>query len=625
MTIGRYEIILFIIVLGICVPITVADTLNIRNGSVSNTGESVIVDILLDEAPLGLSGYNISVELLSPDIGEIVAVTFPDWATLTGNSSIPADSVIIKGVDSGQQITPPSYNVSFGTVTLRGDQEGTSIINITINVMDDYYGDIFRPDIQTGTFTVGTPVTPTPTPTSPPDLPHLFYGTAVLADGEDAPAGTEVDALVTGGIHPITGNPVTIAVPGMYGGSGAIDQKLIVQGSILQDAPIEFYIGGVLAECYDVDQSGGWQTTYPFHSGAVTELNLRIPPEIPQADFNTNVTQGFSPLSVGFTDLSTGAINGWEWNFGDGSANVTDQNPEHTFSATTDTTYTVTLTVSNDAGSSSKSSDITVNVTLPVQPPVADFTSSQTTGGVPLLVQFNDASTNAPDTWLWTFGDGGSSTDQNPLYLYTSPGTYTVNLTVSNEGGEDTLSRAGYIKANPDFYADFEAAPLSGDAPLTVSFTDRSTGDPLIVFYNFGDMSTARSRNPVHTYRSPGTYDVSMTIWKSEGGRFISTTTVKQGLITVEGGEAPVLTADFLAAPVSGTAPLTVSFTDMTTGNPKYWTYNFGDGFTSSSENPVHTYQHPGVYTVKLTVMGFGPHFSLQTDSITKVALITVT
>jgi PKD repeat protein len=115
-----------------------------------------------------------------------------------------------------------------------------------------------------------------------------------------------------------------------------------------------------------------------------------------------------------------------------------------------------------------------------------------------------------------------------------------------------------------------------------------------------------------------------MTIWKSEGGRFISTTTVKQGLITVEGGEAPVLTADFLAAPVSGTAPLTVSFTDMTTGNPKYWTYNFGDGFTSSSENPVHTYQRPGIYTVKLTVMGFGPHFSLQTDSITKVALITV-
>ena len=625
MTIGRYGIVLILIILGICVSITTADTLYIRNGTVSNTGESVIVDIVLDEATQGLSGYNISVELLSPDVGEIVGVSFPDWATLTDNSSVPADSVILKGVDSGQQITPPSYNVSFGTVTLRGDQEGTSILNITINVMDDFYGGIYRPAIQSGTFTVGTPVTPTPTPTSPPDLPHIFYGTAVLADGEGAPAGTEVDALVTGVTYPATGNPVTITVPGIYGGSGPLEQKLVVQGSIISGTPIEFYIGDVLAECYDVEQDSGWMSSYPFHSGAVTELDLRIPPDIPQADFIANETEGLSPLLVAFTDLSTGVITSWEWDFGDGSANMTSQNPEHIFTATANTTYTVILTVSNDAGSSSKSSDITVNVISPVQPPVAGFTANQTSGGAPLTVRFYDASTNVPDTWNWTFGDGGSSAEQNPLYMYTNPGTYTVNLTVSNAGGQDTLSRTGYIVVNPDFYADFAASPLSGDAPLTVSFTDRSTGDPLVMFYNFGDGSTARSRNPEHTYRNPGTYDVSLTIWKQIDGRFMSTTTVKPALITVEGGTAPILAADFTAAPLNGAAPLTVAFTDTSTGNPKYWTYDFGDGFTSSSKNPVHTYKWPGTYTIKLSVMGFGPHFSLQKDSITKVALITVT
>ena len=178
---------------------------------------------------------------------------------------------------------------------------------------------------------------------------------------------------------------------------------------------------------------------------------------------------------------------------------------------------------------------------------------------------------------------------------------------------------------NPDFYADFDATPTSGDAPLTVSFTDMSTGNPLIMFYNFGDGSTARSRNPDHTYRNPGTYNVSLTIWKQIGGKFVSTTTVKPALITVEGGTTPVLAADFTATPLYGAAPLTVAFIDNSSGNPNYWAYDFGDMLSSGSKNPVHTYRFPGTYTVKLSVMGFGPHFSIQKDSITKVALITVT
>jgi PKD repeat protein len=175
----------------------------------------------------------------------------------------------------------------------------------------------------------------------------------------------------------------------------------------------------------------------------------------------------------------------------------------------------------------------------------------------------------------------------------------------------------------PAFTADFTALPVSGQAPLTVSFTDASRGDPTFRTYDFGDGFSSTAKNPVHTYRSPGTYTVTLTILKSGSGGLQKDTAIKQDLVTVGGGSGSGLAAGFTAAPVTGEAPLKVSFTDTSTGSPDYWTYDFGDGMTSSSKNPVHSYRRPGTYTVSLTVMKV-EHGSLVRNTTVMQDLVTV-
>jgi PKD repeat protein len=152
------------------------------------------------------------------------------------------------------------------------------------------------------------------------------------------------------------------------------------------------------------------------------------------------------------------------------------------------------------------------------------------------------------------------------------------------------------------FYADFTAEPRSGDAPLTVQFTDTSGGDPFRWYYQFGDGYTSSSQNPVHTYKNPGTYTVTLSIMKLENNKVISTTTEKVGYITVNGEPEGRLAASFTATPTTGAAPLTVRFTDTSTGDPTGFRYTFGDIYVSSRPDPVHTYQRPGSYDVQLTV-----------------------
>ncbi|WP_284738429.1 Kelch repeat-containing protein [Methanoculleus oceani] len=121
-------------------------------------------------------------------------------------------------------------------------------------------------------------------------------------------------------------------------------------------------------------------------------------------------------------------------------------------------------------------------------PPTAAFTGTPTTGPAPLTVQFTDTSAGWPSSWSWDFGDGGTSTERNPAHVYSSAGTYTVSLTVTNPDGSDTETRPDYITAtSPPPEAAFSGTPTSGAPPLTVSFTDESTGDPSGWAWFFGD------------------------------------------------------------------------------------------------------------------------------------------
>jgi PKD repeat protein len=172
----------------------------------------------------------------------------------------------------------------------------------------------------------------------------------------------------------------------------------------------------------------------------------------------------------------------------------------------------------------------------PVQPPVADFYGTPRTGTRPLLVAFTDMSTGVPTTWNWTFGDigaGNTSTLQNPTHTYTSVGAYSVNLTVTNIYGSNTLIKTNYITVGLRIpVPDFTANTTSGTVPLPVSFTDTSTNSPTIWAWRFGDIgagNTSALQNPSHTYTQTGRYTVNLTASTGDG----NATLIKTNYITV--------------------------------------------------------------------------------------------
>jgi len=152
--------------------------------------------------------------------------------------------------------------------------------------------------------------------------------------------------------------------------------------------------------------------------------------------------------------------------------------------------------------------------------------------------------------------------------------------------------------------ADFSAEVISGTAPLNVSFTDKSTGSPVAWIWNFGDGSgDAYEQNPTHTYTKVGNYNVTVKVIGEWG---VSDTARKLNYITVVASKAPTTMkapgATFSASVISGKKPLKVSFVDKSTESHISQIWKFGDGTTSSSRNPTHTYSKSGKFKVTLTV-----------------------
>jgi len=234
---------------------------------------------------------------------------------------------------------------------------------------------------------------------------------------------------------------------------------------------------------------------------------------LPVANFTSNTTEGYAPLTVQFTDLSENTTE-WKWDFGNGETS-TDQNPVHTFSEAG--IYKVNLTVNNENGTSSKLTSSKLNTITILQPifPVANFTSNLTEGYTPLTVQFTDLSENA--TMInWNFGDGDTSTEKNPMHLYSAAGNYNVNLTVNNENGSSSKLATITILQTILPVANFISNLTEGYVPLTVQFTDLSE-NVTEWEWDFGDGSTSREQEPVHTFSEAGNYSVNLTADNDNG------------------------------------------------------------------------------------------------------------
>jgi len=328
------------------------------------------------------------------------------------------------------------------------------------------------------------------------------------------------------------------------------------------------------------------------------------------ADFDASPREGSVPLTVTFTDLSTGNPSGWAWDFGDGASSA-EQYPTHVYASPG--TFTVVLIATKAGLSDTVTKANYITVTL-LAAPVAEFSGSPTTGSAPLTLNFTDLSLHFPTSWEWAFGDGGSSTEQNPSHEYVGGGSYTVSLTATNGGGSDTETKVGYITVvSPSIpVAEFSGSPTSGPLPLTVHFTDSSANYPNSWEWHFGDGNVSSRQDPTHQYDISGSYAVSLTAANAAG----SDTETKTDYITVL---PPLPVAGFSASPTSGTIPLTVDFTDLSTKDPMSWEWSFGDGGVSTEQNPTHEYTKAGRHTVCLTATNAsGP------DSETKTRYITV-
>ncbi len=285
--------------------------------------------------------------------------------------------------------------------------------------------------------------------------------------------------------------------------------------------------------------------------------------------------------------VSGGAPFTYNWNFGDGGID-TSASPTHLYGATGTYNYSVAVTDTN--GCTSICSD-TLNIV--VAPYVyAGFTYTQTQICGSTSVFFTDTTSGNATWWEWDFGDGTpTSSLQNPLHIYSTPGNYSVKLTAGNFIYSDSIVRNNIISVW--VVPDAEISYINDTVcyPLIEQFMDVSPGSASWL-WNFGDGSaTSTLQNPSHAY-TPGTYNVTLTVTSIDGCSDNDNATVHI---------LPAPTAAFTQSSTVICSGGTVLFTDASI-DATYWSWNFGDGSTyTGNEPPIHTYVNQGIYNVTLT------------------------
>lgn len=330
-------------------------------------------------------------------------------------------------------------------------------------------------------------------------------------------------------------------------------------------------------------------------SGCISVLNktqyIKIAPKPATSFTATNNNSCNAPLTVTFNNTTTSATN-YQWFFGDGGTS-TATSPTHTYTAPG--SYTVTLISRNGGGCPDT---LVVPAAVNIGNLTAGFTSAPTACAGSGLAFTNTTVPGAGNS-TWYFGDGGTSTAANPTHIYTTPGTYTVKLVVNYSNCADSITHT--VTINPKPTAAFTAADtIDCTVPFTASFSNTSSGGASY-FWNFGDGGTSTAANPSHTYTSLGSYTVKLIVTGANG---CTDTLIKQNYIRLQN-----VVISLGVNPTTGCAPVTTSFNGVVVSSPEPVTgylWNFGDGNSSPTQSPTHTYTNPGSYTVTFTATTAG-------------------
>ncbi|MEY4925585.1 MAG: hypothetical protein RI894_21, partial [Bacteroidota bacterium] len=260
--------------------------------------------------------------------------------------------------------------------------------------------------------------------------------------------------------------------------------------------------------------------------------------------------------------------------------------PQQFLTDTVSRTYIVTLIGTNICGSD------TARYSLIIKPSsVRAFIYQDTVRGCsPLTVHFQDFSTSTVGgtfTHNWVFGDGTTSSDPNPIHTFINPGSYQVIEYVGNGCGFS--SDTTLIQVLPSPTLSFAPPPYGcAHQPVTIINT---TTDPISTFWQFSNGDTTSAFNPTNIFLNPGTYSVTLTGTSRYNG--CSATAINS--IVIRDNPHPT----FVATGINGCQPLLTSFTNGTL-DAAYFSWNFGDGNSSTAANPVHLYDTAGTFHVVL-------------------------
>ncbi len=293
-----------------------------------------------------------------------------------------------------------------------------------------------------------------------------------------------------------------------------------------------------------------------------------------------------TPALTTFVDYSNSA-DSWHWTFGDGSPPSFLQNPPHTYF------WADTFAVRLIAGNSLTGCYDTAYGTFLVSDVSAKFSLDTAAGCAPLRIQFSDSSVSAT-SFRWFFGDGTNpSRQRNPAHIYKKPGIYTVILEVQNNSN-CTNSTTYYPVVIGGPSADFMYSDSAGCAPHEVQFADQSSSPAPIASWLWDlDNGISTQRNAASTYNA-GVYDISLIVTDTLGCR--DTLSIPQLVHVTE----PV--PDFIVDYPHNCPNNPISFTNTSLGQGLSYLWQFGDGNSSTLENPTHSYSLPGTYSVTLTI-----------------------